>query len=257
MSPLPTVFVSHGPPTLPFEPGPTREAFGRLGASLGRPKAILCISAHWETATPTLSISERPETIHDFYGFPEALYRLRYPAPGAPALAARAGELLAAAGFPVAYAARGLDHGAWVPLSLAYPAADVPVTQLSLQPADGPERHAALGRVLRPLRDEGVLIFASGNANHNLRALGRFAEPPDWAVAFDDWVAEKAARSDAAALARFLEEAPHARLNHPTDEHFLPILAAAGAAEGEPGVALHRGWLYGALSMASYRFGAG
>ena len=256
MSTLPTVFVSHGPPTLPFEAGPTRDALARLGDGFARPKGILCVSAHWETAVPTLSTATRPETIHDFYGFPEQLYALRYPAPGAPELAARAGELLAAAGLPVAYEERGLDHGAWVPLLLAWPEADIPVTQLSLQPARGPAHHAALGRALAPLRREGVLILASGNANHNLRALRRSAEPPDWAVAFDDWLAEAAGRGDAEALGRFLEEAPQARLNHPSDEHFLPLLVAAGAAEGEPGEALHRGWLYGALSMASYRFGA-
>lgn len=256
MSAMPTVFVSHGPPTLPLEGGPPRDALVRLGAELPRPSAILCVSAHWETAIPTLSTAERPETIHDFYGFPEPLYRLRYPAPGAPDLAARAGALLAAAGLQAAYEERGLDHGAWVPLLLSHPAADVPVAQLSLQPALGPAHHVALGRALAPLRREGVLILASGNANHNLRALRRGSEPPDWAVAFDDWLAEAACRGDAETLARFLEAAPHARLNHPSDEHFLPLLVAAGAAEGEPATPVHRGWLHGALSMAGYRFGA-
>lgn len=256
MSALPTVFVSHGPPTLPFEAGPARDALAGLAGAMARPKTILCVSAHWETDVPTLSTAERPETIHDFTGFPEQLYALRYPAPGALALAARAGALLAAAGLPVAYEERGLDHGAWVPLLLAFPDADIPVTQLSLQPQRGPAHHVALGRALAPLRREGVLILASGNANHNLRALRRSAEPPAWAVAFDDWLADKAARGDADGLARFLEEAPQARQNHPSDEHYLPLLVAAGAADGERGEPIHRGWLYGALSMASYRFGA-
>lgn len=252
---LPTLFVSHGPPTLPFEDTPVRDALAGLGAQIGKPEAILCVSAHWETAVPTLSTAQRPETIHDFYGFPEQLYRLRYPAPGAPALASRAAELLQGAGFEADGAERGLDHGAWVPLLLMYPEADVPVTQLSLQTAQGPEHHIALGRALKPLREEGVLIVASGNANHNLRALRRSAGPPDWARAYDDWLVATAARGDAAALGRFLTEAPQGRQNHPSDEHWLPILVAAGAAEGEPGVPVARDWLYGALSMTSLRFG--
>jgi len=255
MSALPTLFVSHGPPTLPFERTPVREALAALGAAVGKPEAILCVSAHWETAVPTLSTAERPETIHDFSGFPDELYRLRYPAPGAPQLAARAAAALRQAGFAAAGETRGLDHGAWVPLLLMYPQADVPVTQLSLQTARGPAHHVALGRALKPLREEGVLILASGNANHNLRALGRGREPPAWATAFDDWLLRTAARGDADGLARFLEEAPQGRLNHPSDEHWLPLLVAAGAADGEPGVPVAQDWLYGALSMTSLRFG--
>jgi len=254
---LPSVFVSHGAPTLAIEKNDTVEFLRGLGADLGRPRAILCVSAHWATRVPTLSAAERPETIHDFGGFPAELYRVRYDAPGAPRLAARAAELLSAAGVASELSReRGLDHGAWVPLSLMYPERDVPVTQLSVQPGAGAGEHFRIGRALAPLRREGVLILSTGGATHNLRQIGRGAEAPDWAARFEEWLDEKIRGGAYEDLLDYRRLAPHAELAHPTDEHLLPLFVAAGAGgSGAPGLSLHRGWTHGSLSMAAYAFG--
>src|ERR1044071_8672137 len=189
---FPAVFVSHGAPTLALEQNDTVEFLKRLGGELGRPRSILCVSAHWNTESPVVSAAERPETIHDFGGFPQELYRMRYPAPGAPKLAGRVRELLGEAGLPCPVSpTRGLDHGAWVPLKLIYPNADVPVTQLSVQPLLGTEHHLRLGRALAPLREEGVLVLATGSATHNLSRIGRGEVPPEWAREFDEWLFRK------------------------------------------------------------------
>src|SRR5687768_16572976 len=178
----PAVFVSHGAPTLAVEENDTTVFLKELGGRLGRPKAIVCVSAHWNTGEPAVSAAERPETIHDFGGFPQELYRIRYPAPGAPALAARVAELLDDAGVECAVShERGLDHGAWVPLRLMFPEADVPVTQLSIQPRKDPRHHFKLGRALAPLREEGVLLLATGSVTHNLSRLTFSGPPPEWA----------------------------------------------------------------------------
>lgn len=255
----PALFISHGAPTLALEPGPTRDALAALGAALEPPRAILVLSAHWETATPAISTAEQPDTIHDFRGFPEALYRVRYPAPGAPQLAARAAQLLAAADMPAAAApGRGLDHGAWVPLMLMFPRAGIPVTQISVQPQSGPAHHFRIGEALRPLRDEGVLILASGSVTHNLREFGRHdyaGAPPHWVSGFNDWLAERLAAADHEALLDYRSRAPHAARNHPTEEHLLPLFAALGAAT--PGVAprrIHAGYTYGVIGMDAWRF---
>ena len=151
---MPVLFLSHGAPTVPLEPGETGAAWRRLGTQLPLPSSILVISAHWETRVPTLSRAVQPETIHDFSGFPEELYRIEYPAPGAPQMAEAAALLLQQAGIPVRLdETHGLDHGAWVPLSIMFPKADIPVAQLSLQPEQTPDWHLALGRALRPLRN--------------------------------------------------------------------------------------------------------
>jgi 4,5-DOPA dioxygenase extradiol len=251
------LFVSHGSPMLVAEDVPARDFFADLGAELGRPAAILAVSAHWETAAPRASVVEQPETIHDFGGFPDELYRMRYPAPGAPALAARAVDLLHGAGLPAATdPQRGLDHGAWMPLSLMYPDADIPVTQLSIQTERGPAHHIAVGRALAPLRGEDVLIFATGGATHNLRMLNRGEqETPAWAAEFDDWLAAAFAAGDESALADYRARAPHAALAHPRDEHLLPSFVAFGAGgEGAKGQPLHRSFTYGSLSMAAFTF---
>lgn len=254
---LPSVFVSHGAPTLAIEENDTVEFLRRLGAELGRPRAILCVSAHWATRVPTLSTAERPETIYDFGGFPSELYRVRYDAPGAPRLAERAAELLSAAGVTAELSSvRGLDHGAWVPLSLMYPERDVPVTQLSVQPGAGAEAHFRLGRALAPLRREGVLILATGGATHNLYQLGRGSVAPEWAAQFDEWLDEKIRGGKYVEMFDYQRLAPHASLAHPTDEHLLPLFVAAGAGESDaPGRGLHKGWTHGSLSMAAYAFG--
>jgi 4,5-DOPA dioxygenase extradiol len=255
---FPAVFVSHGAPTLVFEDIPARQFMAGLGAMLGRPDAILCVSAHWETAQPAVSGVAQPETIHDFYGFPEALYRLRYPAPGAPALATRVAKELQAAGFQAAVdPGRGLDQGAWNPLALIYPDADIPVTQLSIQAHLDPEHHRRLGQALRNLRREGrTLILASGGAVHNLRQFAIDSEnAAPWALAFDEWLNDRILAGDEEALVAYRATRPEAKLAHPRDEHFLPLFVAMGAGEGRPGRALHRSFAHGSLSMASYAWG--
>jgi 4,5-DOPA dioxygenase extradiol len=252
---MPTVFVSHGSPMLFLEQDlPARAFLATLGKLVPRPKAIVAVSAHWNTEQPAVSLSARPETIHDFYGFPEALYRLRYDAPGAPELAERVAELTGAARDPN----YGLDHGAWVPAMLGWPEADIPIFQLSVQPYMTPAHHIALGRKLSTLREEGVLVMGSGSATHNLRRLLRGqhdTQPEPWAKAFDDWLAATVEKGDEVALANYRTEAPHARDAHPTDEHFLPLHVAFGAAgKGAHGNALHRSFTAGNLSMASYAF---
>lgn len=256
---LPSLFVSHGSPTLAMEPGPAGAFWHELAASLPRPKAVLCISAHWNTATPLLGSATRPETIHDFYGFPEPMYRLRYPAPGAPALAERAIGLLHAAGIPAAAEPRyGLDHGAWVPLQSFYPEADVPVAQLSVQPRRDARWHLQLGAALAPLRDEGVLVLGSGGATHNLRELDRHGgAPPLWAKEFDDWLAAALADGRTEDVLDWETKGPNARRAHPSPEHFLPLFVALGAAGGKArGARLYKDFTLGGLSMAAFRFAA-
>ena len=258
---LPAVFVSHGAPTLAIEQNDTVEFLKRLGGRLGSPKAILCVSAHWNTDAPSVSGAERPGTIHDFGGFSDELYRLRYPAPGAPRLAARVRELLGGAGLSSTISPeRGLDHGAWVPLRLIFPEANIPVAQLSVQPSLGTEHHLRLGRALAPLREEGVLILATGSATHNLSKIGRGDVPPPWAKEFDDWLFRKISDGALEELLDYRRRAPHAAVAHPTDEHLLPLFVAMGAGSVESAVqgrSLHRGWTWESLSMAAYGFGSG
>jgi 4,5-DOPA dioxygenase extradiol len=251
---MPTLFLSHGSPMLYLEKDvPGRAFLAGLGGLVPRPQAIVAVSAHWCTERPAVSATARPETIHDFYGFPEALYRLHYDAPGAPELAKRVAQLTGAQ-----LAEYGLDHGAWVPSLLAWPEADIPIFQLSVQPYMSPAHHIALGRKLASLRDEGILVMGSGSATHNLRRLqrGHHDQPPEpWAKAFDDWVADAVEKGDEEGLANYRERAPHARDAHPTDEHFLPLHVAFGAAgKGARGKALHRSFTSANLSMAAYAF---
>jgi 4,5-DOPA dioxygenase extradiol len=235
MSPLPTIFVSHGSPMLALQDSPARRFLLSLGLSLPRPKAIAVVSAHWETAgSASVSLAAQPETIHDFGGFPQALFDMRYHAPGAPAVAERAASLLEAAGIAVERSAeRGLDHGAWVPLSLMYPAADVPVMQISLVRGASPASHYQLGQALAQLRHEGVLVIGSGSLTHN---LGEFrgqpvdAAAPHWVSEFASWMRERLEANDSAALLDYRHRAPSARQNHPSEEHLLPLFVAMGAA---------------------------
>jgi len=258
---MPAVFVSHGAPTLPLERSEVHEFLAWLGGSLPRPDAVLCVSAHWEREAPAATASVRPDTIHDFYGFPRELYEIRYGAPGDASLAREVVRLLEEAGFDADLDGdRGLDHGAWVPLSLMYPAADVPVVQLSVQTQAGPSHMLRMGRALSPLRDRGVLLFGSGGATHNLREFGRYgidAAPAGYAVEFDDWLRDRIAGRDVEALLEYRARGPHATRNHPTAEHFLPLFVPLGSArEEETGRRLHTSFNYGVLSMASYGWGA-
>jgi 4,5-DOPA dioxygenase extradiol len=255
----PALFVSHGSPTLPLERGPAVDFLRSLGSELGRPEAILSVSAHWDTERPAVSAAKNPETIYDFHGFPPELYRLRYPAPGAPQLAKRVSGLLQAKGLKTDIdPGRGLDHGAWTSLWLMYPEADIPVTQLSIQSHLGPAHHVKLGEALRPLRDEGVLIMASGGATHNLRELSiqrGNPVPQQWTVEFNEWLADALLDRHTQDLVSYRTKAPHAVRNHPTDEHLIPLFVAVGA--GDPGgrtERLHNSISSGVISMDAYRF---
>ena len=259
MNRLPAIFVSHGSPTLPLEQSPAVDFLKGIGSALGRPEAILIVSAHWDTARPAVSAAAKPETIYDFYGFPRELYRLHYAAPGAPQLAQRVVELLAAAGMETDIDPdRGLDHGAWTPLFHMYPQATVPGTQLSIQWREGAAHHVRLGEALRPLRDEGVLIFASGGATHNLRELSYQRGnpvPQPWTVEFNEWLADALLARRMDDLVAYREIAPFAVRNHPTDEHLIPLFVALGA--GDPGGAtkrLHSSIASGVISMDAYSF---
>jgi 4,5-DOPA dioxygenase extradiol len=253
----PVLFVSHGAPTVALEPGGLGASLGAFAAALGRPRAVAIVSAHW-TARRELGIASAPQhrIVHDFGGFPPELYALRWPAPGAPDVAARAAALLEQAGFRAALDPhRPLDHGAWIPLRLAWPAADVPVVQLALPDAEPPAL-ARMGAALAPLRDEGVLLVGSGGIVHNLARvrLGGPEDPPDpWAVRFDAWVAERVAALDLHGLARWRDEGPDAFLAQPTPEHLAPIFVALGAqAPGDRPETIHQGIRHGNLSMRSF-----
>lgn len=255
MNSIPPIFLSHGSPMLLLNPGRTGAAWRRLAAELPRPQAILAVSAHWTTRLAAVSASPQPATIHDFYGFPEALYELDYAPPGSAELASRVAGLVP--GIRVD-ALRGLDHGAWAPLSLMVPAADVPVIQLAVMPEADATAHFELGRRLAPLAREGVLLLASGSLTHNLYEMVPDA-PDDMALPhvaeFSDWFADKLGRSDVAALLDWEASAPHGRRAHPTPEHLLPLFVALGAAgEHARASAVHRGYQLGALAMDAYRF---
>lgn len=259
MARLPTLFISHGAPTLAIDDSPAHHFLQDLGKSLPRPKAILVASAHWESVGgPTVSLATEPETLHDFGGFSEELYRMQYPAPGAPEVAVQAAGLLSANGFAVKQIQmRGLDHGAWVPLHLMYPEADIPVSQISVIRGGSPADHAKMGQALASLRDEGVLIIGSGSFTHNLTELighSIDADVPAWVLDFDGWMKEKLDTNQHDALLRYRTEAPFAVLNHPTEEHILPLFVAMGAAGPTNVEHLHSSHAYGVLAMDAYAF---
>lgn len=260
----PSLFLSHGSPMLALTDTPARRFLGAYGAELERPKAIVVASAHYETCRPVALAARNPRTIYDFGGFDPRLYEITYPAPGDPELAGRVTELLGAAGFPATIdESWGYDHGVWVPLSLLFPEADIPIVAVSVQPDADPKHHFALGQALAPLREEGVLVIGSGSLTHNLAAirseLGRNpvdAPGADWAVAFADWMNAKIADGDVDALLDYRAQAPYARQNHPTDEHLLPLFTAMGAAGTTArGTRVHTSHEYGALMMDAYAFG--
>jgi 4,5-DOPA dioxygenase extradiol len=231
-----------------------------LGQSLPRPDAIVVVSAHWETAgAPAVSLAAKPETIHDFGGFPQALFNIRYPANGAPEVAEHAAALFEAAGIAVGRSAqRGLDHGAWVPLSLMYPDADVPVLQVSLVRGASPAAHEKLGQALAQLRHEGVLVIGSGSLTHNLyefRGQPVDAPAPHWVSEFERWMRERLEAGDSAALLDYRNRAPSAKENHSTEEHLLPLFVAMGAAGvGAKAQLLHSSFEHGVLAMDAYAF---
>jgi 4,5-DOPA dioxygenase extradiol len=256
---MPVLFVGHGSPMNAIEDNAWSRGFRDLARLLPRPRAVLAVSAHWYVAGTFATGNEHPETIHDFGGFPEALYHIQYPAPGDLALARRAVALVGEkrASLRTDW---GLDHGTWSVLRHVWPAADVPVVQLSIDGRLAPAGHLAIGRALAPLRDEGVLVLASGNVTHNLRhafAAWRSGEraTPDWARAFDEGVATALSAHDEGHLVRALD-GEAGRLAHPTPDHYLPLLYAAGASgPGDPVRFPVTGFDMGSLSMRSVILG--
>ncbi len=257
---LPTLYISHGSPMTAVMDSPARRFLQTLGGLLPRPKAILVASAHWETEMLTVSAAARNATIHDFYGFPPALYALRYNAPGAPELAREAASLLEQRGLNCRIEPeRGLDHGAWVPLLLAYPEADIPVLQVSLQSHGGPRHQLAVGAALAPLRAAGVLIIGSGSFTHDLRRFrgGEAVDSPETTdvTEFSAWMDAAISAGDTESLADYRRLAPYAAAEHPTEEHLLPLFVALGSAgSGIIPTRLHHSTEFGFLRMDTYAF---
>ncbi|KAL8170799.1 hypothetical protein V2J09_022603 [Rumex salicifolius] len=259
-----TFYISHGSPTLSIDDTlPARhflQSWKDKVVAGPRPKAILVISGHWEADVPSVNAVQGPlDTIYDFYGFPKPMYQIKYPAPGAPELANRVKELLTQSGFDRVNVdkRRGLDHGAWVPLMLMYPEADIPVCQLSVQTNKDATYHYHMGKALSPLMDEGVLVLGSGSATHNLRKLRMDdgSKPVPWAAEFDTWLENALVGQRYEEVNEWEKRAPHAKTAHPWPDHFYPLHVAIGAAGGDPKAELvHRSWGLGTLSYASYRF---
>ncbi|MCA8918555.1 MAG: dioxygenase [Planctomycetes bacterium] len=265
MTRMPVLFVPHGGGPWPFVDLPMFDKAGQaeLAAFLrglpdslpARPKALLVISAHWEAPVPTLMTGSHPPMLYDYYGFPPESYEIQWPAPGDPALAARVRDLLQGAGFDTAEdAQRGFDHGTFVPLKLAFPDADVPTVQLSLMSDLDSARHIKLGQALAPLRDEGVLIIGSGMTYHDLR--GFFRDPREVSETFDKWL-QQAVTAEPEERNEQLKEwakAPAARQAHPREEHLIPLLVTAGAAEQDPAKVPYTG-TFGNARITAFQFG--
>ena len=263
---LPAHFLSHDGGPWPYMKDQLGGKFDKLEASLlnlrrevgEAPRAVLVVSGHWEEPEFTVSAAEWPPMIYDYHGFPEHTYRIKYGAPGSPALAARVQAMLKSGGIPcVSDPARGFDHGTFSLMKPIYPSEDMPIVQLSLQAGYDPELHIQAGRLLKPLRDEGVLIIGSGLSYHNLRQWGASAAQPS--RAFDAWLQETLlASSPAERVKRLIEwtSAPFARAAHPREDHLLPLMTAVGAAEDEPAaVVYHEGDFMGSIATSSFRFG--
>ncbi|MDB5798097.1 MAG: Extradiol ring-cleavage dioxygenase, class enzyme subunit [Paucimonas sp.] len=234
---FPALFVPHGAPTFALRPGAAGAALEECARRLPRPRAIVIVSPHWETTIPVVGVAPRLDTIHDFHGFPQELYALRYPASGGREAAQEVVAAITAAGLPVATdAQRGLDHGAWVPLRLMFPDADVPVIPVSVQTHAGPAQAYRLGQALAPLAAAGFLVIGSGNITHNLRDYGLARSghaAPEYVHAFPEWIASRLAAHDLAALLDYRKQAPDAARAHPSEEHLLPLFVALGAGGGE------------------------
>lgn len=256
MNRAPALFISHGSPMFAVEPGRLGPRLAELGSRLGDVEAILVVSPHWQTRDVRVSVSAAPATIHDFGGFPQALYDLRYPAPGAPALARKVAALLSGAGFLVDETERGLDHGAWVPLLHLRPQADIPVFQVSMPHDLDAAAALQLGAALRPLREEGVVIVGSGSLTHNLSEFFHGAREDLYARRFAAWAREQLAARNLDALLQYRALAPHAERAHPTEEHFLPLLVAVGAGGGDEPLEAIDGGTDGVLAMDSFAWGS-
>jgi len=255
---MPALFVGHGNPMNALARNAYTDGWRRLGAALPRPRAILCVSAHWYMAKVAVTAMKSPRTIHDFGGFPRELYRIEYPAPGAPELAQRIAELLDPA--PVELDERwGLDHGAWSVLVHAFPEADVPVVQLSIDETKDAAQHYKTAKRLAPLREEGVLILGSGNLVHNLHAYSwgnRSIEPYDWALRFENTARRRLARGDFAPLVAYESLGPDALLSAPTPDHYVPLLYVIAQRDKEERVSFPvEGFDGGSISMLTVQIG--
>jgi 4,5-DOPA dioxygenase extradiol len=254
----PALFVSHGSPMIVLDESPARTFMEGFAASRAKPVGIIVASAHYEAPGPSLSAAAQPATVHDFGGFPPALYQIQYPAPGAPLLAQRAAQAIADAGFaPRLDPARGLDHGVWTPLKLIYPDADIPVVSLSVDPNQSPDWHYRLGQALKPLRADNVMIVGSGSATHNLSEYFRPHEAgtPEWVTAFEQWLWRAIEANRVEDLLAYRQRAPHGARNHPTEEHILPLFVALGAGDGAGAQRLHQSYDR-VLAMDAFAFGA-
>lgn len=256
MNDFPVIFVSHGAPDLPLTNHPAKQALQQLGGALSVPQSILIVSAHWTTAQLTIGEARNYSTMHDFYGFPQQLYRLIYPAQGNPELAQAIAERFRQNQIQVHLDAdRGLDHGAWIPLMLMYPDADIPVVSISLPQRATAKELVQIGTILGAFRYNNLLI-CSGAVTHNLAELKAEGTPPaSWAVEFNAWFCAQIASSNGGQALEHFKNVPHAQTAHPTDEHFLPILIALGAARSQVGKIIHESFSYGNISMTICAFG--
>ena len=257
---LPTLFVPHGAPTFALRPGAAGTALVNLAQRLERPRAIIVISPHWETRDPVVSSATDLETIYDFGGFPDELYSLTYPAHGSTTLAQHVADTLRSAGYaPRTDSHRGLDHGAWVPLRMMYPAADIPVIPLSIKSQGGAVYHYALGQALQPLTEAGFLIMGTGSITHNLRdymsCVRNNLPTPTYVPRFADWVNQQLQNADFSALINYRKTAPDAAQAHPTEDHFMPFFVALGAAGDNPqSERIYAGVDDLVIAMDGYRF---
>ena len=251
---MPALFVGHGSPMNAIEDNAYTQVWKTVAERIPKPRAILCISAHWETRGVGVCSAEQPETIHDFGGFPQALFDVRYPAPGDKQLAQRVANLLD--GVPAHMTPQwGLDHGAWSVLCVMYPSADVPVVQLSLDSAQPGAFHLGIGRQLAPLREEGILIFGSGNIVHNLRLLNlRNPAPADWAVRANTLLRDRIVANDDTALADWSKLGADVALAVPTPEHYLPLLYVLGARRADDKIHIFNDSAFSSLAMTSVLF---
>ncbi|HEY5715229.1 MAG TPA: class III extradiol ring-cleavage dioxygenase [Psychromonas sp.] len=255
----PAFFISHGSPMMAVEKSKTSLFLQQLGLSLTRPKAIVVFSAHFDNARDiVISGGQSPNTIHDFYGFPDELYDIEYNAPGSPALADKIAVLFTQQGLnPVVDRERGWDHGVWIPLRLMYPDADIPVVAISINSGLGAKVNYQYGQILAPLREQGVMIIGSGGISHNLREV--FSSAPSVnrvarVKTFTTWVKDKLAAADIKALINYQNEAPDVFFNHPTQEHFIPLFAALGSSDFTFAKQIHTDIEYEILAMDAYQF---
>ncbi|MGI2104017.1 dioxygenase [Shewanella sp. 11B5] len=253
------LFISHGSPMMAVENSKTSRFLQRLGQQLPTPKAIVVFSAHLDvTDDVVITAGARPETIHDFYGFPDELYQIRYPAPGAPVLAKQIADTFMSAGIKVNLSlTQGWDHGVWIPLRLMFPQANIPIVQISINTRVSAAQNYRYGQLIASLKHDNILIIGSGGISHNLSEVFRQPKTPngvDMMNQFTKWVEEKLVNNDTESLLSYIQLAPFAQFNHPTQEHFLPLIAILGASEACVAQKIHQDVEYELLALDAYSF---